>query len=148
MAENVKKDAQVAQVANEQVETKVNNEQAAENANAPVENKKENKALGKTKKNLKKCFDSVKKVLPYLAVAAVAAAAGAYCADPKGSTKKIKGKLGLGSKEVSPEPEATEEEVKAEEPKKQQDEARFYNRNKNYGNDNYNYQQRRFERAN
>ena len=143
MAENVKKDAQEAQVANEQVETKVNNEQAAENANAQVK-----KAPGKTKKSLKKCFDSVKKVLPYLAVAAVAAAAGAYCADPKGSTKKIKGKLGLGNKEVSPEPEATEEEVKAEEPKKQQDEARFYNRNKNYGNDNYNYQQRRFERAN
>jgi hypothetical protein len=147
MAENVKKDAQEAQVANEQVETKVNNEQAAENANAQVENKKAKKAPGKAKENLKKCFDSVKKVLPYLAVAAVAAAAGAYCADPKGSTKKIKGKLGLGDKEVSPEPEATEEEVKAEEPQRQQEQARFDNR-KYYGNGNNNYQQRRFERAN
>lgn len=72
--------------------------------------------------------DKVKKALPYIGVAVVAAGLGWFCANPKGNVQKVKGKLGLSKKEANKE----KEEI-AEKPQQQGNNKPYYNNNRNNG---------------
>lgn len=85
--------------------------------------------------------DKVKKALPYVGVAVVAAGLGWFCANPKGNVQKIKGKLGLDKKESNKEKEGN-----AEKPQQQQGNNKPYYNNNNNRNNGSDGQSGRFER--